>query len=165
MAVNKKFLVAAAAGLGVLLFATGAKAADGYDDMPPPPPNPEPGPDPIPPNPNPPKPAPSGKHPPNMSGDPAGYNTKMFPGAMAVRQWLINLGYGVLLNQDTLVKNAKVKTFQKAYNKVSAASPGANMGTLVVDGTAGKNTLNAIEVAFKMTETNKKSWNNIVKDS
>jgi hypothetical protein len=89
----------------------------------------------------------------------------MFPSSIAVRQWLINLGYSVLLNQTPLISNGSVKSFQRAYNKVSLATPNANMGTLLVDGTAGKMTLRGIEVAFEMTKSNQKAWANIVKDS
>lgn len=162
---NKKLLAAGVAGVAVLLFATGA-SADELDDLPPPPdPDPDDDSNPLPDDESDnKKTSPSGKHPPNTSGDPAGYNTEMFPGAVAVRQWLVNLGYSVTLDNVALVKNASVKKFQADYNKVSKHHP--NMGTLLVDGTAGKNTLNAIEIAWSLsTAVMKKSWNNVVKES
>lgn len=161
---NKKgLLIAGAAGLLVALFAGGA-AAD--DALPPPPPEPDPDDesDPLPDDESDyKKTPPDGKHPPNTSGDPAGYNTKMFPGALAVRQWFINLGYSVTLVPDALVKNSSVKKFQQDYNAVSAAIK-ENMGTLLVDGTAGKNTLNAVEIAWSLaTHVYKMSWSGLVK--
>lgn len=164
---NKKGLViAGVAGLAVALFAGSASADD--DDVLPPPPDPDPDDDsdPLPDDESDyKKTPPDGKHPPNTSGDKAGYNTEMFPGAQAVRQWLINLGYSVTLDNVALVKNRKVKDFQRDYNTVSAAIQ-QNMGTLLVDGTAGKNTLNAIEIAWSLAmNVYKMSWKNLVKEA
>ena len=153
-------IAAGVGGLALLLVATGAKAQEPEEELPPPP-GPEPSP--LPDLPSLPKTPPSGVNPPNLSNDPAGYNTVLFPGPMAVRQWFINLGYSVLLKDTPLKRNRSVKKFQKDYNKVSKRPGNGSMGTLVVDGTAGRNTLNAVEIASMQVKTKQMSWNNIVK--
>jgi hypothetical protein len=175
---NKKgLLIGGAVALGIALIAGTASAAD--DALPPVPPTPDPDDhsDPIPPPAPKPKPAPSGQNPPNLSGDPAGYDTNMFPGAQAVRQWFVNMGYSIgnQFLQEPLIENAGVKKFQRNYNKVSAAVAQGKikgllgidrdfpMGTVDVDGTAGKNTLNALSIAFRMSDAMQKAWVNLVK--
>ena len=125
-----------------------------------------------PPRPRPPKPY-------NSSGDAAGYNTEWFPNAVAVRTRFVASGYGVehmgpKMN-DPLIKNAQVKQFQRDYNLVSEklsqlalrtydgeATRIAISGKVNVDGTAGKNTLNALELAHKVSTYNGENWKHIV---
>jgi len=127
-----------------------------------------------PPRPRPPKPY-------NVSGDSAGYNTEWFPNAVAVRTRFVAEGYpvehmGPKMN-DPLIKNAAVKQFQRDYNLVSEklsqlglrsydhAISGKRVvisGKVNVDGTAGKNTLNALELAHKVSIYNNSSWKNVV---
>ncbi len=157
---NKKgLLIAAAAAAAVALFAVTAKAKPE-----PAPPEPEPvppGPEPIPPGP---KPPPADDDPPNISGDPKGYNTQRFNSVRAVRQWFVNMGYSMVVFSDkALIKNVAVRKFQKNYNTVASRSGNAAMGRLDVDGTAGENTLNALEIAWMRTQDEGKSWNMIVK--
>ena len=162
---NVKILLALAAAAGVALIASSSSASEGDGAQPEPPPPPPPVPpadDPPLPDPpaNPPPPPPAG-NPPNTSGDPAGYNTSMFTGTVSVRQWFITQGYGVTLNDSPLAKNGKVKQFQRDYNKV-AKRVGGNMGQLKVDGTAGVNTLNALEISWSMVNSMGMAWGNIV---
>jgi len=163
---NKKILAGLAALVGVVLLMGSASAATDDDELPPvPPPDPDPDDDsePIPePKPDP-KPPPSGKDPPNTSNDPAGYNTQMFQNASGVRQWFVNMGYSVTLVSEPLIKNSQVKKFQRDYNTVASRPGHEDMGTLDDDGTAGKNTLNALEIAFAMATNAGKSWNMLVK--
>jgi len=112
----------------------------------------------------------------NISGDPKGYNTTMFPGIQAVRQWLVNLGYSVnQFSVKPLIDNAQVKKFQRDYNKLADAvaylkseygwdtrSVANNLGRLSVDGTAGKNTLNAMEIAHVFSTEHSAAWSNVV---
>lgn len=104
-------------------------------------------------------------NPPNNSGDSAGYNTDMFKGPAGVRQWFVNLGYSLPINTNPVIKQASVKSFQRDYNKYSnkvAAQGDHSLGRLSVDGTAGKNTLNAVEIAHFLSVHHKKSWHNLV---
>jgi hypothetical protein len=156
---NTKVIAAVAVGIGVLLVA-GAASAEVHDL---PPPEPEPDPDdqsdPIPPTPPAP---PKDDDPPNISKDAKGYNSLMFKSASHVRQWFVNMGYSVLINQDSLIGNRAVKKFQRNYNTVAARPGKSSMGHLDIDGTAGPNTLNALEIAFMQTKSFGKSWNMIV---
>jgi hypothetical protein len=107
----------------------------------------------------------SGK-PPNISGDPQGYNTTRFTSPAPVRLTLIFLGFKVESNDQTLVPNNKphpeVSRFQREWNRVIRGIDAgkvvvpANMddpllknlrGLLDEDGIPGKNTLNALEIA------------------
>ncbi len=127
-----------------------------------------------PPRPRPPKPY-------NVSGNPKGYNTEWFPNSAAVRTRFVEQGYGVehmgpKMN-DPLIKNPVVKQFQRDYNLVSQklmslglrsydhAITGRRVviaGIVNVDGTAGKNTLNALELAHKVSVYNGRNWKSIV---
>lgn len=125
-----------------------------------------------------PPPKPSGKKPPNISGNAAGFNTSMFGSPAKVRQWMVNLGYPVIVNSDPVIKVPAVADFQRDYNRVSKTAQirgrlGSlyhgkiitDMGTLDDDGTAGPNTLNAIEIAFEMTQRDSQSWHDIVSEA
>jgi hypothetical protein len=104
--------------------------------------------------------------PPNISGDPQGYNTTRFTSPAPVRLTLIFLGFKVESNDQTLVPNNKphpeVSRFQREWNRVIRGIDAgkvvfpANMddpllknlrGLLDEDGIPGKNTLNALEIA------------------
>lgn len=84
--------------------------------------------------------------PPNISKDPQGYNTKLFPNSRAVRKALRHLGYKVSLT-NTPPPKVIVRQFQKHYNHC-AIKRFHKWGSLKVDGIAGRNTLNAIEIAM-----------------
>lgn len=174
---NKKgLLIAGAVGLGIALIAGTAAAKDEPVPVPPEPDPDDPSPPVPPPDPRP-KPPPSGGHPPNISGDPEGYDTNMFRGAQMVRQWFVNMRYSIgnQFLQEPLIKNRGVKKFQRDYNKVSVAvrqgrikglkgiDPDFPMGELRIDGTAGPNTLNALEIAFRMADAMGKAWVNLVR--
>ena len=117
----------------------------------------------------------TGEDPPNVSNDPAGYNTNLWTSPRAVRSAMIQLGYPMTLSNTPVVKNALMESFQRHYNWVSA-NPDVVLGSgpftahdlgpkqsgigsieslppgnILMDGTAGKNTLNALEVALKKT--------------
>lgn len=109
----------------------------------------------------------SGK-PPNISGDPEGYNTTRFPSPGPVRMALITMGYKVEANDETLVPNnkpnAEVRRFQTDWNRVirgidsgKVKLPDINepqlkhyRGLLDEDGIPGKNTLNALEIVWTL---------------
>lgn len=123
--------------------------------------------------------------PPNVSGDSHGYNTQRYPHPGAVRLTMTTLGYKVEFSGETLVPdgepNPEVKLFQNEWNKVirgldsgkvKFASPvddstklAAFRGLLDPDGIPGKNTLNAMEVAFNNQLKNKMSWPSLVRQA
>jgi hypothetical protein len=92
--------------------------------------------------------------PPNISGDPAGYNTLMFRNEDDVARSLQYLGYR---NPDG---NAMVRKFQRHWNLVvnrigyvpdryrSISWPHLPQGLVKVDGKIGPQTLNALEIAL-----------------
>jgi hypothetical protein len=120
--------------------------------------------------------------PPNTSGDPEGYNTKRYPHPGAVRLTMTGLGYKVEYNNETLVPNnqphAEVTRFQSEWNRVirgldsgsvkfpsSPADPSKLKpfrGLLDSDGIPGKNTLNAMEIAFNNMLKNSVKWTSLV---
>jgi hypothetical protein len=120
--------------------------------------------------------------PPNVSGDADGYNTQRYPHPGAVRLTMTALGYKVEYSAETLVPNGKpnpeVTKFQVEWNKVihgldsgkvKFASPvddssklASFRGLLDADGIPGKNTLNAMEIAFNNQLKNKMSWTSLV---
>jgi hypothetical protein len=105
-------------------------------------------------------------NPPNISGDPQGYNTVLFPSPAPVRLTLKMLGYKVETSSATLVPdnkpNEEVRRFQIEWNKVIRGLDSGKVklpddvtepllqhlrGVLDEDGIPGKNTLNAMEIA------------------
>jgi hypothetical protein len=120
--------------------------------------------------------------PPNVSGDPEGYNTQRYPHPGAVRLTMTGLGYKVEYNGETLVPNnqphPQVTKFQNDWNRVirgldsgkvkfptSVSDPSkiaAFRGLVDVDGIPGKNTLNAMEIAFNNTLKNMIKWSSVV---
>lgn len=101
-------------------------------------------------------------NPPNMSGDPEGYNTQRWPDTAMVCKGFGALGYDVRwkdpqnkiqLSCDEHGKvstfdASQVKQFQRDYNKIALIPGwGGIKGTLAVDGIAGINSMNAIEHA------------------
>lgn len=104
--------------------------------------------------------------PPNISGDPQGYNTTRFESPAPVRLTLIFLGFKVESNDETLVPNnqpnGEVMRFQREWNRVIRGIDSGKVkfpagmddpllknlrGVLTEDGIPGKNTLNALEIA------------------
>jgi len=98
--------------------------------------------------------------PPNISGDPEGYNTELYGDPHPVRMGLAYLGYDIALNTEPVGSqsspNAAALQFQKDYNK--GAGDGLQMtqgplsgqpitGHLKEDGWPGDDTLNALELA------------------
>lgn len=125
--------------------------------------------------------------PPNISGDSAGYNTELFSSHAAVRIAINKLGYSVPYNGGELSPsgqaNPEVRRFQSDWNKVikgldsgkvefpsgAAASDGARLGyfrgLLGVDGITGRNTFNALEIAFSNQQYNKVEFHKLVKQA
>ncbi len=94
-----------------------------------------------------PKPAPASKNPPpNTSGNPKGYNTKLFPNHRSVRRALRRLGYKVGLS-NVKAPTGVIRRFQKDYNICSIKRHPA-WGVLKIDSIAGIHTLNALEIAL-----------------
>ena len=100
------------------------------------------------------------KFPPNLSGDPAGYNTVRFPSAKKVKDGVHGLGYTVAYN----FKKA-VAQFQSDYNIVHKHMPKKAPGTLTIDGVPGVHTLNGMDWATRIAKTMPKSWIYYVKKS
>lgn len=106
-------------------------------------------------------------NPPNSSNDPQGYNTELYPSPSPVRLGLKLIGYSVATGSETLnpdsQPNEEVRRFQREWNRVIKGIdagvvklPGSPKiplwterlrGLLDTDGVAGKNTLNALEIA------------------
>ncbi|WP_106093318.1 hypothetical protein [Enhygromyxa salina] len=119
--------------------------------------------------------------PPNISGDPEGYNTQRYPHPGSVRLTMTGLGYKVEYNNETLVPNntphPEVTKFQNDWNRVikgldsgkvkfpSGSDPSKLKpfrGLLDADGIPGKNTLNAMEIAFNNSLKNLIKWSSLV---
>jgi len=85
-------------------------------------------------------------NPPNHSGNPAGYDTMLFPNSFEVRKVLNGLGYAMpVVNAPPA--SSKVQQFQSDYNASAAGNFLGLTGSLVVDGIPGKHTLNALRFA------------------
>jgi len=102
--------------------------------------------------------------PPNISGDDAGYNTKMWQGLKNVADALLFLGYR---GTDGV---GMTRQFQGDYNRVSqraATDPNfaaldwnvVPRGNLIVDGDPGTQTVNALEIAI--ANQNVVPWQNV----
>jgi len=89
-------------------------------------------------------------HPPNVSADPLGYNTALFPDHRAVRKALRSIGYDAP-DENKLAPSGAVMNFQVDYNTASQESFQDARGTLVLDGIPGKYTLRALELATNGT--------------
>ncbi len=110
--------------------------------------------------------------PPNTSGDPEGYNSDAFRGPLAVRTGLNVVGYNMALNTNPIPeKDHRVGRFQLDYNKVSAAVAAGRLdenyaiiptGKLQNDGIAGKNFLNALEIAITNQQHRGIHWQTLV---
>jgi hypothetical protein len=120
--------------------------------------------------------------PPNVSGDPEGYNTQRYPHPGAVRLTMTALDYKVEYSAQTLVPNnqpnTEVTKFQREWNKVIRGLDSGKVvfpspvddssklrdfrGLLDEDGIPGKNTLNAMEIAFNNQLKNKMPWRSLV---
>ncbi len=125
----------------------------------------------------------SGK-PPNSSGDPEGYNTELYPSPAPVRLGLKLVGYPVPYSSETLNPNSKanadVTRFQREWNRVIQGIDSGSVklpssppepkwverlrGSLDTDGIAGKNTLNALEIAVANHARNL-NWRDLVKQA
>lgn len=90
--------------------------------------------------------------PPNVSGDPAGYNTALFPDSKAVRGALKFLGYPVNDTLTTPPPASQVKRFQGHYNQSSIMEQYDATGWLAEDGVPGKMTLRGLELAISGTD-------------
>lgn len=105
------------------------------------------------------------RHPPsNMSKDPNGYNSKIFPSTFTIKLAFTFLGYdvGILKKTpegvDEIINPAIVKMFQKDYNAISSYGIDGgsfegikipkDMGHLFEDGNIGPHVLNALEHAM-----------------
>ncbi|MCA9686020.1 MAG: hypothetical protein KC457_27860 [Myxococcales bacterium] len=108
-------------------------------------------------------------NPPNMSGNPEGYNTKLFPSPLAVRIAMKALGYSVEIEGEPLVgfaeTHGEVQHFQEDWNTVIKAIDRGKVklsknvpeykylamyrGLLTVDDVPGKYTLRAVEIAAR----------------
>jgi hypothetical protein len=120
--------------------------------------------------------------PPNVSGDAEGYNTQRYPHPGAVRLTMTALGYKVEYTAETLVPNnqpnTEVTKLQREWNKVIRGLDSGKVvfpspvddstklrdfrGLLDEDGIPGKNTLNAMEIAFNNQLKNKMQWRSLV---
>jgi hypothetical protein len=102
-------------------------------------------------------------NPPNISGDPKGYNSAMWQTPRNVREILKMLGYSITVNDTPVKNNAAARKFQGHYNLASKGGmteqvpggPAAALvqpgtlsatGTVLEDGTMGKHSLNALEI-------------------
>jgi hypothetical protein len=85
--------------------------------------------------------------PPNLTGDPRGYDTRKFPNARAIRRALAELGYQVPINDQPLRDSTAVRRFQEDYNVAAATPPGLfdASATLQVTGSMDKHTINALD--------------------
>lgn len=121
-------------------------------------------------------------NPPNSSNDPQGYNTELYPSPSPVRLGLKLLGYSVPLGTESLNPNSEpnpeVSRFQREWNRVIKGIDGGLVklpaspkipvwvdrlrGLLDTDGIAGKNTLNALEIAVA-NHAHNLNWRDSVK--
>ena len=124
--------------------------------------------------------------PPNISGDPAGYNTKVWPSPGPVRLAMKAAGYDVAYSTEPLTNpanpnNEQVRRFQREWNRVikgidagkvklpSDPADGSLIrnlrGLLDDDGVPGKNTLNALEIVTANFGKNTIRWPSMVKEA
>jgi len=107
--------------------------------------------------------------PPNYTGDPNGYNRRMFRSDRAVRRGFMMLGYAVNTCMHQVPKST-VRQFQRDYNKCSRRF--GQWGQVELNGALDKPTLNALEVAIrwsKKRETREgipsaRSWQSLCQD-
>lgn len=148
-------VVAAGVVIAVLVWPKPAKA----EALPvaPPAPGPTPGP----------SPTPVAPKPPNISGDPQGYNTQMFPDSQAVRSIFEQMRYVDDLPPESPPSKQTVRNFQQHWNALTNAVAAGKLsqykglnqfdnlrGTLSVDGIPGPNTLRALEIAYLFQSSN-----------
>ena len=84
--------------------------------------------------------------PPNVSGDPAGYNSTLYPDVMSVRKGLNFLGYPVVNDIQTAIPPSVVKQYQGDHNQAAILGFGDAVGWLNEDGVPGAYTLRALEI-------------------
>lgn len=103
--------------------------------------------------------------PPNISGDRAGYNTKMFRDEESIANILTALGY------KSTDGNAMLRAFQRDWNiAVAGLAYSSNglifiiqpNGNLQVDGKIGPHTLNALEAAIINQRSGSSNWWDVV---
>ena len=98
-------------------------------------------------------------HPPNVTGNPAGYNTKLFQTDGQVVDVLAELGYAAGRGEQKFDFGRAVAQFQSDYNALSNSIPAKRelqnvnwvrvpKGHVVADGMVGPVTMNAMEVAL-----------------
>lgn len=85
--------------------------------------------------------------PPNLTGDPAGYDTSLFPNSRAIRRALAYLGYAVPINDQPLLDSTAVRRFQEDYNHAASYTPGKFDASVpvTVNGKMDKASLNALD--------------------
>ena len=123
--------------------------------------------------------------PPNMTKDPEGYPTGMFPSSGAVRLVMKQLGYAVEYNAEPLYTqgkpHAEVTRFQREWNRVIRGIDAGRVklptgvegpeftaalrGVLDEDGVPGKNTLNGLYIALGNTTKNSLKWRDLVSEA
>ena len=124
-------------------------------------------------------------NPPNITGDPQGYNTDLWPGPGPARLALLSQGYKVSATDEPLAPEGRphpqLRRMQEDWNKVirgidsgrvklpqDVDEPGLlkhYRGLLVVDGIPGKNSLNALEILFSNYTKNAVFWTKLVAEA
>lgn len=121
--------------------------------------------------------------PPNISGDPEGYNTKIFASPFPVRQAMAVLGYDVAYFDgdgkpiETAAPGPQVRNFSQDYNRVSSA---VTAGKVSVPGDAvskptgviakpldvpGETFLRALEIAYLNQQNKGIGWTGLVSEA
>ncbi|EDM79623.1 hypothetical protein PPSIR1_21384 [Plesiocystis pacifica SIR-1] len=119
--------------------------------------------------------------PPNISLDPEGYNTILWPRPGPIRMAMLSQGYKVEVNDDPLNPHPQVTRFQRDWNAVIRGLESKKVrlpvevkkssllrhyrGILQVDGIAGKNTLNALEVMLTNYTDNGIRWSTLTEQT
>lgn len=123
--------------------------------------------------------------PPNITNDPAGYNTELWPRPAPIRLAMLSQGYSVRASEKPLspddTPHAQVTQLQADWNKVIRGIDRGKVklpskvskpkllkhyrGLLVVDGLVGKNTLNALEVIMTNYTENAVFWKKLKEQS
>ncbi len=108
-------------------------------------------------------------NPPNYTGDPKGFNTRMFKSDRAVRRAFMILGYGI--NRCVhKVPRETVEQFQKDFNVCGQRF--SQWGSVTVNGALDKPTLNALEHAVRWSKRRESrdgmpsatSWQSLCRD-
>jgi hypothetical protein len=87
-----------------------------------------------------------------------GYNSQRWRTPRDVRMGLKKLGYTIDINSQAVVNSPAARLFQRNYNMLHKVYAVNLPGTLVVDGVAGKNTLNGMDRAMLFASSMPRSW-------